>query len=465
VRPALLALLLFASASSAGAGAEAPEPNFQNVVVKRGDTLWGIANAYLKDPSKWDQILRHNKLPSNDPTVALPGMTLKVPIQLIKENMRAAHLIYMINRVIFRRKETADWKPAESNMELFRGDTIRTLDSAKAKVRFLNADLLSIEANSMAVIKPVSADYDVELKSGGVFVGHSRVVTASAKITPKTQDTQYSAKVKPDLSTLVEVYTGVAAVEGAGKSVDVRAGMSSEVKLGLAPGAPKKIADLPDFEARAADFNGEQIRGQARVKVAVGAQLAYGADADAINKAADAGELKGDVASLSVGVPISGYRVQASRARDFEKVIFNKIFEPEERVELDRQNLPPGVYWFRIALIDLLGTEEKYSSPRLYSVGLGDRASGNVDLKSSFVLSKPTRDEDVWSDTYKVQGLVKHDNLTVTVNGRTVRQDENGNFFLDVKLRQGVNDVTVTVSNAGGDSTSVTRRLTYNTRY
>src|SRR5688500_13750919 len=126
--------------------------------------------------------------------------------------MRAAQLIYMINRVIFRRKQSADWKPAEGNMALLRGDTLRTLDSAKAKLRFLNADMLSLEANSMAVIKPVAADHDVELKSGGVFVGHSRVVTASAKITPKTQDTQYSAKVKPDLTTLVEVYTGVAAV-------------------------------------------------------------------------------------------------------------------------------------------------------------------------------------------------------------------------------------------------------------
>ena len=462
----LAALLLSLVAAAANAGEDPPDLQFQSVLVRRGDTLWGIANTYLKDPSKWDQILKYNRLPSSDPTVALPGMTLKVPIQLIKENLRAAHLIYMINRVVFRRKETADWKPAEQNMELYRGDTLRTMESAKAKVKFLNADLLSLDANSLAVIKPVAADYDVELKQGGLFVGHSRVVTPSARITPKTQDTQYSAKVRPDLSTLVEVYTGLAAVEGAGKTVDVKAGMATEVNLGLAPGAPRKIADLPEFEARAADFAGELIQGQARVKIAAGAQLAQGADADSINKAVDVGELRGDVASLSVGVPISGYHVQASRARDFEKIAFDKIFEPDEHVDLKEQNLPSGVYWFRIALIDLLGTEENFSAARLYTVGLGGKtAEQAVDLKNAIVVSKPISDIDVWEDHIRVTGLVRRDNLTVTVNGRAVRLDESGNFFLDVKLKAGENDIAVVVTTPAGDSMSLVRRVTYNQRY
>ena len=215
--------------------AEASEPRFQDVTVKKGDTLWGIAKTYLKDPAKWDEILKHNRLPSSDPAVALPGMTLKVPVHLIREQLRAAHMIYKLNQVAFRRKETASWRPAPLNMELYRGDSLRTLAASKAKVKFINADLLNLDADSLAIIKPVDRDYDVELKSGSVFAGRSRVVTASARITPKTKDTQYSAKVSPDLTTLVEVYTGVAAVEGQGKTVDVRAGMSSEGRFGVGP--------------------------------------------------------------------------------------------------------------------------------------------------------------------------------------------------------------------------------------
>jgi hypothetical protein len=225
------------------------------------------------------------------------------------------------------------------------------------------------------------------------------------------------------------------------------------------------ITDLPEFETRAADFNGELIHGQARIKIAAGAQLAIGADADAINNAVDAGELKGDVASLSVGLPISGYRVQASRTRDFEKMLMNKVFEAEERVTLNDQKLPAGVYWFRIALIDLLGTEDAFSAPRLYSVGLGAKVNESVDLKNSIVLVKPAADEDVWGDSYKVVGLIKHDNLTVSVNGKQVRQDENGNFSLEVKMRSGVNEINVTVTDPSGNSTSIVRRLTYTSRY
>lgn len=440
--------------------AEASEPRFQDVTVKKGDTLWGIAKTYLKDPAKWDEILKHNRLPSSDPAVALPGMTLKVPVHLIREQLRAAHMIYKLNQVAFRRKETASWRPAPLNMELYRGDSLRTLAASKAKVKFINADLLNLDADSLAIIKPVDRDYDVELKSGSVFAGRSRVVTASARITPKTKDTQYSAKVSPDLTTLVEVYTGVAAVEGQGKTVDVRAGMSSEVRLGLAPGIPLKIADLPRFEARAADFSGSAVSGQARLKIDSRAQLPFGAGADEINSSLDVEKIKGEVADLSVGLPISGYRVQASRAHDFDKIAFDKLYEAEEKIDLKSSGLAAGVYWWRVALIDLLGTEGNFSAPRLYSVGLARRAA-ELDLKSSLVVYKPARDEEVRIPEYKVVGVVKDNELSVTVNGKTPRRDENGNFYLDIRLQDGPNDVAVTVGDSSGNQSTLTRRIIY----
>jgi len=459
----VLALVLLLSAPAGRClGAEEVDTNFQSVTVRQGDTLWAISNTYLKDPSKWDQILKYNRLPSADPTVALPGMTLRVPIRLIKENLRAAHLIYLVNRVLFRRKETADWKGAKEEMELFRGDSLRTLDASKAKVKFLNTDLLSLDPNSLAIIKPMHEDYDVELKTGGLFVGRSKVVTASARITPKTRDTQYSARVRNDLSTLVEVYTGVAAVEGQGKTVDVTAGMASEVRLGLAPSAPTKIADLPEFEARAAEFTGEGVAGPSRVKMASGGELPTGAGADDVNNASDANNLRGEVTSLSVGLPISGYRVQASRSRQFDKIVFDKVFEPEARMDLTYENVPPGVYWFRIALVDLLGTEQSFSAPRLYSIGQGKQLkSAGGDLKGTFVVTKPAADEDVASADYRVVGRVTADNLSAYVNGKPARQDENGNFAVEIKLHEGQNLVSISVSDASGNTETITRKLNF----
>ncbi len=453
--------VLLAAAAGAAARAEPGDTVFQTVVVKRGDTLWGIASAYLKDPAKWDEILKYNRLPSSDPTVALPGMTLRVPVRLIREDLRAAHMIYKDRRVDFRRKETADWSTATEGMELFKGDAVRTLEQAHARIKFLSADMLNVDPDSLVIIKPPSDEGDVVLKAGSIFTGHSRVVTASAVIVPKTKDTQYSTRISPDFTTEVAVHKGVAAVQAQGATVDVKAGQATEVKMGLAPEVPHDIPDLPDFEARAAVFNGTPVRPPPKLEG--GALAASGAAAADIERAQDVAELKGEVASLRVGVPIEGYRVQASLSRDFDKVAFDKTFDADERLDMRYEKLPPGVYWFRIALIDLLGTQQKFSEPRLFSMGLGFKAQKQrVDLLEAVKIARPVGDQDISdSPDYKVVGVVKNDRVTVTVNGRPVRLDDSGNFSVDLRLRSGANNVVVVVSDQDGDSTTITRTVTF----
>ncbi len=251
--PALLAALLFLSVPPARA-AEKDEPTLQIVVVHPGDTLWSIAHKYLKDPARWDEIVKRNRLPTSDPTVALPGMTLRVPVKLIKNGLRAAHLVYEVNRVLYRRRDTADWKSSKTGMELYQGDSLRTLEESRARVKFLNKELLSLEPDSMAVIKPSDQDVDVVLKAGSVFAGHARVATANMRVTPRTRETRYAASIEPDLTTRVEVYKGVAAVDAQGSEVEVPAGMQTRVRPGLAPEVPRRLEDAPDLEARAREF-------------------------------------------------------------------------------------------------------------------------------------------------------------------------------------------------------------------
>jgi hypothetical protein len=457
--------LALALALALGAAAQ-DEPVFQKVTVKPGDTLWGIANSYLKDPRKWDEILKHNTLPSSDPTVALPGMTLKVPLKLIKEELRAAHLVHRSNRVDFRRKETADWKTALENMELFKGDTLRTMDDARARVKFLSAEMLSVDPNSLVIIKPPArADFDIELKTGSIFTGKSRVITASARITPKTSDTQYSTRIEPDFTTKVAVHKGLAAVEAEGRSVDVRAGMATEVRMGMAPSAPRKIPDLPEFEARAAEFNGQPIRRAA--VLAGGGVAAEGAAAEQLERAPDASSLRGEITSLRVGIPISGYRVQASLRQDFERVTFDKTFDSEERFEARYEKIPPGVYWFRIALIDLLGTQEKWAPPRLFSIGAGGKkATPKTDITTAVRIVSPAKDEEsVDRNSFKVVGVIKQEGVSVTVNGKSVRQDDYGNFSVDVRLKEGPNNIVFIVSDEAGASTTLTRTVVYTKSY
>ncbi len=80
MRKFLLGLLLLTGPALPAAAAE----ELQTIVVKPGDTLWSISNTYLKDPKRWNELLKYNRLPAADPSIALPGMPLKVPVNLLK---------------------------------------------------------------------------------------------------------------------------------------------------------------------------------------------------------------------------------------------------------------------------------------------------------------------------------------------------------------------------------------------
>jgi hypothetical protein len=428
--------------------------SFQVLVVQPGDTLWAIANKYLKDPARWDEIVKNNSLPTKDPTVALPGMTLRVPVRLIKVQLRAAYLVYLINRVLYRRKETANWKEGKFQMELFQGDSLRTLDESRARVKLLDKELLSMEPNSMAIIKPLDRDGDLELRAGSVFAGRARVVTASAMVTPRTKDTRYAATVEADLTTRVDVFKGAAGVDAQGGTVEVPAGMSTRVQPGLAPELPKPIANLPEMENRAFEY-------ASAVEVGGGAAPEpRGPAAAAPEPEADASNLRGDLETLRVGLPIMGYRVQASSDRDFKKIVFDKRYESEDRLRPADEGLRAGAYWWRIAIVDLLGTEGNFSEPRYYTVGIKRGAAAETtDLKKAVIISAPALDAVIRGDTVRVLGVLRDDRLSVEVAGKPVRVDEDGNFSALVTLPAGATEIRIVVSDGKGNQTEISRRV------
>jgi hypothetical protein len=360
IRGALLVMLAapFCPAVSSAAGMIASD--FQDVTVKPGDTLWSIAKKYLKDPARWDEIVKYNKSISSDPTIALPGMTLRVPTSLIKEELRAAHLVTRVNSVEFRRNATATWGPATDNMDLYRNDWIRTLDDSAAAVKFLDDDQLRLGANSMAVIKPVNKDYAVELKRGGTFFGRAKIMTAGAVVTPQSKDTRYLATVRDDMSTKVEVLKGEAMVAAAGQTVSVKTGQVSEVNLGAAPSVPVQIADLPAFEARAAEIaSGIAPSGKGVKAPSLSAKSAPTIPADSP---------KAQLAELKLGSMVSGYRIQCSDNQDLSDLRVSKTVELDQEITAEFLGIPAGSYWCRVAPIDLLGATGKYATPRRYSL-------------------------------------------------------------------------------------------------
>ncbi|MBI4347724.1 MAG: LysM peptidoglycan-binding domain-containing protein [Elusimicrobia bacterium] len=448
--------------------AAAQDKRFQTITVKPGDTLWAIAQTYLKDPTRWNELLKHNKLPSADPTVALPGMTLKVPVSLIKESMLAATMVELINQVETRRRETADWKDASARMQLYKDDGVRTFAASRARVVFVTGDSLNVDENSMAILKPKGKDADLELLRGEIHGSQSRVVTSSARITPKAKGTRFSAKVRDDLSTLVQVYTGVAAVEGSGTTLDVKAGFSTEVAADRPPTLPVKLPDTPEVKARA--LGGDIF--SAKLLAPPGAQTAAlpggggGAPVPkwkgAAGRARDMDDITFDVKELSIGLPVSAYLVQVARTPDFSRVAAEKVFEADEKIELSRM-IPPGRYWVRVALVDLLGSQGRFSDARQYVVGdkgatlalEEDRFKGNIEIV------RPAEKEDyVRIPKYRIMGRADME-LAVTINGRRVRRDESGNFSLDVLLKEGGNSFKIMAQDARGRAKELVRNIYY----
>ncbi len=450
----LLFSLLISPASSFAegpGGIREESTSFQNVVVRPGDTLWGISHAYLKDPARWDEILKYNRLPTADPTVALPGMTLKVPIKLIKLSLRAAHVVYLVNRVLYRRKETAEWKGTKMAMEVYQGDSLRTLDESKARVLFLNKELLSLEQNSLAVIKPSSdPDADVVLKAGSVFT-HARVVTSTARITPRTGDTRYSATVEPNLTTRVEVFKGAAAVAAQGASIVVPAGMETTVAPGLAPEMPKPLRNSAELEARAQEF-------ASAATVGGGAAPNPKVPPPQPEPEADADSLRSDIQVLKIGQPIQGYHVQASVERDFARPVFDKQYGTDDRFVADEAGLKPGAYWWRVAAVDLLGTEGPFHAPRYYTVGIKRADPESERLSSMLDLVSPDQDAEV-GDTVRVAGYLRDERLKLEINGRSVATADDGSFAVVMKTAVGGNSIVITVSDGKGNQATISRHV------
>ncbi|MBI5883738.1 MAG: LysM peptidoglycan-binding domain-containing protein [Elusimicrobia bacterium] len=341
---------------------------FQSVAVKPGDTLRSIAQAFLKDPARWDEIARSNNLASQDPSAALPAMVLRLPSKFVRDEFQAARLVYRLSTSYFRRKDGTQWVLTADNMELFRNDAVKTMAGAKVVVKFADEELMQIDSDSMAIIMPLAKDYHVELKRGGVVSGNRKVMLGSAMVSPATADTVYTAALRSDKSTLVQVYRGEAAVKSAGRTVQVSAGKATEVKAGVAPSLPFDIPDLGGLKSWVAGFESQLAAFKLKLgKPGLPSKAAVKPlPASEVKEAAD---LAREAAAAGTINALMGYRIQCSREKDFKTIITDRFFELDNPVKPESFNLPFNQYWCRVAAVDLLGIQAPFRPAQAYYLG------------------------------------------------------------------------------------------------
>ena len=350
----------------------------QEVTVKDGDTLWGIANYYLKDPKKWPEILKHNNLPLTDPAAALPGMKLKIPVLLIKEELRKAILVYLLNDVRFRKKDKAEWNQAAKDVELYNEDSLRTMEKSRAHVNFYSGELLKLDENSLAVLRPELKVEEVNLLAGAVRAGSVKLITPTAQVTPKGRGTVYKARIRPDKALIVQVEKGNAEVfrVETGITVNGPAGQANITIPKKAPTRPMKVAPMPDFdvaefsaageilpgkiymkeppEDRQADLKVEPVKGKTAKDAPPEAELKPG-------KEPKAEEVKSPEKKPKVEIKVKkGYRLQLSLDPKFSTIFAEQkgeMADGDPLAEDQEYELPDGKYYRRISYFDPAGNE------------------------------------------------------------------------------------------------------------
>lgn len=318
---------------------------FQTVEVRPGETLWAIAGRYLKDPAQWSEIARHNPQLGSDPTVVLPGMSLRVPVALLKPAARAAVLAYVEERVEHRAAEGEEWRPAKAGMSLYPGHWLKTGSLSRARIKFPFGEVLNLDSHSLVVIDPPDDEgqADLTLLQGRLKALNLKMRAKETAVVPRGKDAMFELSVEEG-QVKVDVFAGAAELRAQGAAVELAGGQTAAVPDGRAPLPPEKLL-IVDPASRLAAEKRRAARTEGTATT-------------------DLGDMEVDVRSLPVGAAVAGFRLQAARTDDFAEILLDRVFEPEERVTLRDVGLPSGPYWWRVAPVDLLGASGKFSKPK-----------------------------------------------------------------------------------------------------
>ena len=434
----------------------------QEITVKDGDTLWGIAQTYLKDPKKWPEILKYNRLPLTDPAAALPGMKIKVPVLLIKEELRTAHFVFLKNQVRTRKRKEPEWKKASKEAELYNGDWLRTLEASEAHVRFYSGDVLKLDQNSLVVLKPELKVEEVNLLTGALIAGKLKLVTATAEVTPQTKDTLYKARLRIDKGLIVQVERGSAQVLGkdTGKTVIVKAGQADITLPNQPPSPPVDVPRLPDFQTVDFDASGKVVIPGLYGKAEKGRREGFApiAPVKGYRPQEDSGSVLGEGGSGEEGrtdrkfLGHKSYRIQFSLSPRFREIAFdrrNELGNEDPLGDKNEYNLPDGIY-----------------SRRVYYYDEAGRPSDPVDLPTleidnfppKLTVTAPPEKFSTRNKFVQIEGQTEA-RCFVRVNDYQVPIKADAKFTWSVLLQEGENKIRVVATDKKGKVTRAERTV------
>lgn len=314
---------LFACVAAVAAMAAEPAYTYRTV---QGDTLIGIGARLLRDPARWREVRRINRVA--DPRRMPVGRTLDIPLRLLRDEPVDAEVMAVQGLV------ERDGTPLHAGERVAETATLRTGANSSLTLRLDDGSLVTLQPDSLARVERLrrltgvgSLDAVIRLDSGRVEshvtpqpdhrTGY-RIHTPSAVIA--VRGTRFRTGADAAGVARAEVLEGTVAARGEGdrKDASVPAGFGLVVAQGRA-GVAELLLPAP------------QLDGVAALQERVDMRMPFAPLAGAV-----------------------AYRAQLSADAEQHAIVADGVFkQPEARFA----GLPDGSYWLRVRGIAADGLE------------------------------------------------------------------------------------------------------------
>ncbi len=282
------------------------------VRIPPGITTEIIAQKYLKKFSDIKEVRRRNKFLPKDDKEIVKSPFVNIPKNILKEKVCDAGSVTPL--VLTRKEKEIKWEKLHPGRRLFPGDGIMTSSDGSARLGFLAGGSLFLGQDSLVFLKENEERPAASFLAGNISADDIRVASRGVKVQP-LRGAKYNINTSAGKDVRLSVHSGAVNVTAHKKTVKVKEGFRTLVAFGSVPSAPKPLPK------GISDLN--------------------------------------NLRELEEG---EKYHFQIASDEKFEDIISDKYIVSAKDVKTEKEDLPPGGYYLRAALLSKDGFESKWSA-------------------------------------------------------------------------------------------------------
>ncbi len=229
--------------------------------VRLGDTIWDLAQRYLRDPNDWPRLQALNDV--SEPRRLTPGSIVRFPLDWLRLDHVTARVAALHGDVTVERAEGGVAGLRVGDL-LGRGDIVETAAEASAQLILVDGSTLVLASESRLELDRLDAyrlsgaartavglargRLDSHVPSGDGAASRFEVRTPPAVSAVRGTTFRMAVDTTGTHAT-TEVVDGRVRVTGAGRHSDVDAGHGLVAVAGKSPGRPRRLLEPPPVAA------------------------------------------------------------------------------------------------------------------------------------------------------------------------------------------------------------------------